>query len=124
MTARPPIPGVSHHARQRMQERLGRDLTRAEWLAAVAAILEGRALLLCVQPCGGEHYLHEVGGVALRLIWRPAQAMVVTVLPAEWGASAVIRTARAGPVRKSLRLFAHYRQGRLRRERTAWREDA
>ena len=65
------IPGVSDHAHDRMIERLGRDLTRDEWLAVVLAIVERRAVLLCSAD-GSEHYLWTLGEVAMRLIWVPS----------------------------------------------------
>lgn len=119
-----PIPGVGAHARDRMAERLGRDLTREEWLAAVAAIVDRRMVLLCVAPNGSEHYLHQVGQVQMRLVWRVDLGMVVTVAPPDWSPARVVAGVKAGGLRTSLRLFAHYRGGKRRPERTQWREDA
>lgn len=117
---RQPIPGVGAHARDRAAERLGRDLTREEWLAAVERILERRAVLMCRTPNGSEHYLHEIGGVALRLVWQPAFGLVVTVLPAEMGATRMVADVKAQGVKASLRVCAKFRRGKRLSARTCW----
>ena len=117
---RQPIPGVGAHARDRAAQRLGRDLTREEWLEAVARILDRRAVLLCRMPNGSEHYLHEIGGVAVRLVWQPDYGMVVTVLPAEMAPSTRVRDAQAFGVRTTLAVCAKYRKGKRLAARTVW----
>lgn len=115
------IPGVTRHARDRAEERLGRDLTREEWLGLVATILEGRAVLLCFQE-NAEHYLATVSGVPLRVVWRPDLGQVVTVLRADMAAAQAIENARGSRLRPSLRFAAHYRQGKRRRAKTMWQD--
>ena len=120
MRRRIPVPGVCAHARNRMVERFGRDLTREEWLGAVESITAGRLALLCAMPSGSEHYLHEIGGVRLRLVWVPERGEVVTVLPLEWGASAVVQRAQRGGVRVAMERCEKFRKGERLARRTAW----
>lgn len=115
-----PIPGVGAHARDRMTERLGRDLNRAEWLEAVASILDGRATLLCVTPHGSEQYLLEIAGVQLRLVWRPHAALIVTVMPAEWSPAPRVRDQRSDRIRPTLDMRAKWVNGRRLPQRTSW----
>jgi hypothetical protein len=72
--------GVTDHAQARAYERLGRNLTHSEWLAVVAAITARRAALLRRQDAR-EVYAVALGGIVLRVVWEPHQAMVVTLLP-------------------------------------------
>lgn len=74
------IPGVTSHARERMVERHGRDLTRAEWLAVVLDILDGRATLLRIGSAG-DTYAVQLGAMTLRIVWRVDWCAVATVLP-------------------------------------------
>ncbi|RVT96208.1 hypothetical protein EOD42_13915 [Rhodovarius crocodyli] len=80
------VPGVTLHARERMLERHGRDLTRLEWLHAVMSILDRRALLLSskIQSNGwAECWAVTVGAVTIRMMWSPDRAHVLTVLDDE-----------------------------------------
>jgi hypothetical protein len=120
MIRRIPIPGVCAHARNRMAERLGRDLTRDEWLAAVAGIVDRRLTLLGTPQEHTEHWLLELPGLAARLVWRTDRGEVVTVTPASWPTSAVIDARRRAPPKKSLRRFAHYRGGERLPGGTQW----
>lgn len=120
MTARRPIPGVCAHARDRMAERIGRDLTKPEWLELVEAITAGRLPLLCVQPEGGHHYLAEIGAVRVRLVWRPDWGKIATVWPADWGAAPVVRNTQRAGVVKALEIPAGFRRGKRRPRRTVW----
>ncbi len=86
-----PIPCVSSHARERAIERLGGDPPRADWLAAVASIIERRAVLLCAQtvrdrPC--DVYLVTLAGQAVQVLWRPDVPIIVTLITAGGGARA------------------------------------
>ncbi len=76
-----PIPGVSFHAQERAAERIGRDLTRAEWLGVVASIIDGRAALLARHEDMTELYLVACGPVAIQVVWRPLDGIVATVRP-------------------------------------------
>lgn len=117
---RVPIPGVGAHARDRMAERIGRDLTRVEWLDAVARILDSRAARLYVMPNGSEHYLHDVGGVLVRLVWMPEWALVVTVMEAERGPAEGVRRAQLGDVKQTLAVCEKWRRGKRLARRTCW----
>ena len=108
-------PGVSTHARQRMFERMGRDLTRQEWADAVLDIVDRRAILVRVSTDRNELYAVAIGGVVAQMWWLPDEALIVTVLAhdmssagkiGEMAARAKIRHARTSP--------AHYHNGRLR----------
>lgn len=119
MARRQPIPGVGAHARDRMRERLGRDLPREEWLAAVESILERRATLLCSLEHAA-HYLYEVGEVRIRLVWRPDLGMIVTVLPAEAPPTAMLdRVIRNSRIRQTFRRSA-WKHGKRTVRRTVW----
>lgn len=119
MARRQPIPGVGAHARDRMRERLGRDLPRDEWLSAVARIVERRAALLCAHH-HAEHYLHEIGELRLRLVWRADIAMIVTVLPAEAAPAAVVeRVIREGRMRRAF-TRSPWKGGKRTMIRTTW----
>lgn len=73
---------VSRHAQERAAERVGRDLTREEWIAAVLLITSRRAALLTIdRRKQTEVYLVILGAMPLRLVWSPVSASVVTVLP-------------------------------------------
>lgn len=80
MSEHPPC--VSWHARERMAERHGRDLTYAEWVSAVADILERRAVLLSAHG-DVQCWAVTVGPIVLRMMWSPGTANVMTVLADE-----------------------------------------
>jgi hypothetical protein len=64
-----------------MEQYHGRDLTRAEWLAVVLAILDGRSVL--VRRAGersGEIHDVTVSGVTIRFAWEPVHGHIVTTL--------------------------------------------
>lgn len=116
------IPGVSKHARERMVERHGRDLTRDEWLALVADILDGRTVVLHAPGAaggGGEHHLCQVGTLAVRVVWVPHSGTVATVL-GDGQSLAAIEHVKAGRVRKSLLTGGGWRRGKRKPVRTLW----
>lgn len=115
------IPGVTHHARQRMAERHGRDLTPAEWLALVCDILDGRAVLLRAMPPNGsgEIWAVRMGDMALRVVWQPLDGSVVSVLADEHSGNRHL-DERKGRVRKSLYVFGTWKRGKRRPARTVW----
>lgn len=117
-----PIPHVTNHAQERAAMRLGRLLTRGEWNAVLLAITERRAVLLsCSERDGSEIWLAPVGTISLRLVWKPAQAVIVTILPNDTPAiHRASDSAREAGVRSSLRRVAHYRGGKLLRGGTEW----
>lgn len=73
------IPGVTSHARDRAEQRLGRDLELEEWLAVVLDILDGRAALVR-RFNGGECYSVAVSGIAFNVWWAPGPGCITTVL--------------------------------------------
>lgn len=99
------IPGVTRHARERMAEYHGRDLTRDEWLAVVLSILDGRSLLV---RRAGEHAgeIHDVtvAGVTLRLVWQPVSGHVVTALEDRRTTCRMAAKKRDGRTRASVRI--------------------
>ena len=74
------IPGVTHHARARAAERLGRDLSSAEWRALVLDIIDGRSTIIMRQGDGSEIRLVQVGTIAVKAVWSPSQASIITIL--------------------------------------------
>lgn len=99
------IPGVSKHARDRMLERHGRDLTRAEWLHVVMQILDRKALLVSA-PGGsaGELYDVELVGVTLRVAWNPQRAVIATVLADHSATTRKAQLARRSTIRTTVRI--------------------
>jgi hypothetical protein len=99
------IPGVTRHARDRMAEYHGRDLTRDEWLAVVLAILEGRTVMV---RRAGEHSgeIHDVtvGGLVLRFAWEPLKGQIVTTLRDQRHTCRKAARARDGRLRGSVRI--------------------
>lgn len=77
------------HAEQRALERYGIAATQQDWDALVLAITDsvmGRsnsAWLLGRQNDGTEKWLAPLAGVAVRVVYCPRQARVITVLPPE-----------------------------------------
>jgi len=113
-----PIPGVTLHARTRMAERIGRDLSRAEWLAVVASILDGTATLLMRDGRRGEHYAVAVGAMMVRVAWQPDQGLIATVLPSLDASTPATAKVRRAPLGKSLGEKVLFLRGR--RQRTQW----
>lgn len=115
------VMGVSRHAQERAVLRLGRDLTRSEWLAAILAIVERRAVLLCRQDDMSEIYLVAVASITARVVWNPFQAQIVTVLPNDTTSlSPAAENARNGEDRQSFVRFAFFRRGKRRPGGTVW----
>lgn len=116
------IPGVTKHARERMEERFGRDLPTDAWLELVAAIIDRRAVLMR-RTGHTEEYRVDLRGLVIEAAWCPDAATVVSVKdPDAMGASAAADSARAGKLRAAGRVQAHYRKGKFIREKTEWRK--
>jgi hypothetical protein len=114
------IPGVTLHARARMVERFGRDLTRAQWLEVVAAVVDRRGLMVSAKH-NCEIWLVGLGALRLALVWSPGSAAIVTVKdPDEFGISNRSDRAREGRVRSSLVIPGGYLRGKRRKSRTVW----
>lgn len=122
MSKRRFLPGVSDHARERAALRLGRDLTREEWLAVVASILTGGAVMQGREPTGVEHYLVQVGAMPFRAVWNPATAVIVTVKDMEMEVCKAARLAKASKGRASLRIFAKWSRGKRLKGGTIWQD--
>ena len=104
------LPWVTRHACERSAERLGRPLTRAEWVSIGNQIIVAGAVLMDRLPDGKEVYAVTLGAVAVRVLWKPDTAVVMTVLP--WN------TPRPG----ALRPYKHAR-GRPQEKRSSARQD-
>lgn len=79
------------HARARMVERWGGDLTEAEWRDAMLTILDAaetgrspRAMLERRTAADGEIWHVRIGAACLRMCWHPVAARFTTVLPGHW----------------------------------------
>lgn len=111
------IPGVSLHARHRAVERLGRDPDRADWLAAVASILDRTALLLaCRDRDGGERWRVQFGTIEADVWWSPSFAQIVTVLDPAHGALNPKRQAERHAQRRGQGVRQPYQRQRARME--------
>ena len=75
------IPDVSGHARLRMAERYGHDLSDAAWMTLVEAILARRVVMVRHGRNGGEVYACPIGAMTVRVVWSPQHGVVMTVLP-------------------------------------------
>ncbi len=75
------------HAADQLAERYGFVATEDEWQRAVLDIIDvvgglgARALLLRRQGNGRELWLARLAGRPMRLVYQPALAMFITVLP-------------------------------------------
>ena len=70
---------VTDHARERAEQRLGRDLTDDEWRSVVLSITSRKGFMTYRNE-GRESWLVLLGGMAIKVIWDPRSAYVVTVL--------------------------------------------
>lgn len=114
-------PGITHHARARMVERIGRDLTREEWRALVLDIIDGRAVLVRRNGDGKELYAVQVGSITVQAWWAPQGGCVTTIMTPEMGGGGSTGQAfRDAPLRPSIRRAAHYAGGKKRPEKTDW----
>lgn len=126
MSARPShratLPGVSNHAQDRLLDLFGAVAERGEWLAAVLAIVERRALLVRqVRAAGSTAYTeHEVYGATLAghdvlLVWHPSTGCVATVLRTDNQGRATrefrARRVRITPREQAERLLARVFEG-------------
>ncbi len=111
------IPGVSLHARERAVQRLGRDPSRDDWLAAVASILHRRALLLAAHlPDGKERWRVQLGPVECDVWWSPPCAMIVTLVDAGQPALNPARRQERQAGQRQRRVTEPYRRQRARLE--------
>ena len=107
MTADTGIPGITTHARERMAEIHGRDLTRAEWLRVMFAILDRRSVLCSRQPNGSEIHGVEIAGFSIWLAYHPDRAKIVTVLPTSTPSFEAAYVRQFGTMRKVVQRERH-----------------
>ena len=79
-----PVVGVTTHARLRMAERYGRDLTRDEWGQVVLAIIDRKAVLLRRESADREIYAVALGTSIFRAVWHASEAVILSMLPQRW----------------------------------------
>lgn len=111
------IPGVSLHARQRAVQHFGRDPARADWLAAVASILDRAAMLLGKSGFdANERWRVRLANMEVDVWWSPHEAQIITVLDLGQGALNDRRTAERDASNRKRRLPEPYRRERPRVE--------
>lgn len=120
MRERTRIPGVSNHARYRAGERFGRDFSPSEWRAVLLDIVDGRSTIIMRQGDGSEIRLVQVGTVAIKVVWQPVQALIITILPDCPAASPQAESARRAPLVKARKNGGFYLGGKFRPPRTKW----
>ena len=118
MTRRP-IPGVTRHAMERAAERIGRDLSRDEWRAVVAALVERRALVLAVDGVRVT-YAVALGALHLTVVWCETDAAVVTVLPLTGRISPQTAEMGSKRIRRTFEMAEYWHGNRRRKARTVW----
>lgn len=116
------IPGVTHHARARAAERFGRDLSSAEWRALVLDIIDGRSTIIMRQGDGSEIRLVQVGTIAVKAVWSPSQAIIITILPDCPAASPAAENARRARMQRATVTGGHWSRGKFRHARTRWED--
>lgn len=74
-----PRPYATLHSAERARQRLGRVVTRTEWMAAVLLITERAARLVMERPDGSEQWAVRIGLDIVEVIWKPEDAIIVTL---------------------------------------------
>lgn len=74
-----PRPYASLHAAERARQRLGRDVTRTEWMGAVLLITERAARLIMERADGSEQWAVHIGTDLVEVIWMPMDGIIITV---------------------------------------------
>ena len=126
MTGAPPsrsILGVTHHARARMAEYYGRDLTREEWLAVVESIVMRSAAVLSYSDKDGYVvYAVPALGTTIRVIWRPDKAVIITVLGEDHANHRRVAgyQANARGFLKAAEFPARFKRGKKTKAKTRW----
>ncbi len=120
VTLEPNLPGVSNHAQERMILRLGRNLTRPEWLAAVLSILDRKAVLIRSGD-QSELYAISAGDQIAQAWWVPDDAVIVTVLSQGMSPAGLTgERAKTGKLRPNEVRKAFWQNGRFLPGRTKW----
>lgn len=126
MSPAPPsrtILGVTNHARARMAEYYGRDLTREEWLAVVESIVMRTASVLSYSDKDGfVVYAVPAMGTTIRVIWRPDRALIITVLGDKYSNHRSIADyqASAKGLLKAAKFPARFSRGKKIEAKTRW----
>lgn len=81
-----PRPYATLHAAERARQRLGRVVTRTEWMGAVLLITERAARLVIERPSGCEQWSVRIGRDEVEVIWDPKEGVIVTLatIPMPW----------------------------------------
>lgn len=116
------LPHVTKHARDRMIETIGRDLTPDEWASVVEDVLAGRCATLSRDDALGYQILAvRVAGTAVRLTWRVDTRAVVTVLREGLHNHRRVESYQAaGVVRCADAKQARFKKGKRLKSRTRW----
>ena len=69
------------HASDQLFERYGINATEFDWIESFLDVVDGRSLLLARQGNGRERRLLRVAGEPVIVVYEPASARFVTVLP-------------------------------------------
>jgi hypothetical protein len=117
------LPHVTKHARDRMIEYFGRDLTPDEWASVIARLKAGVAT--CVSLSERDGYgvfaVEAAPGFTVRFTWRLEVLEVVTVLPPTGSNhKAVERYRHRGVKRKGNQQAAKWRDGVRYPARIRW----
>lgn len=76
--------GVTVHVRERFVQHYGWEPTEAEWLSVLAAILNRTAVLVDGNDgFGGEKWAMDLRGRTFVFVWKPGDACIATVFPAQ-----------------------------------------
>lgn len=112
------IHGIAKHARERMVERYGFDLTPAQWAQVWGDIQAGRATLLSRQPHGSDVMAVALGCVTLRVAVNRASGVVVSVLaPHHQTTVRVQESRREGRIRPVIIIPGGWKRGERKASR-------
>lgn len=114
---KPGIKGVSHHARERMAQRLGRDLSYTEWLDVLLQVTDPHAVVLRKQGDGLMLIAVTVGTQVAKLWWDSNTTCIITVLSADM-VTRGSEQARATPIARTRERPPIYIRGERRHART------
>lgn len=129
MTGAPPsrksrsVLAVTRHAQLRMEQHYGRNLTPAEWLVVVEAIVMRTAQALSYDDEGG-YVVYAVPAMdtTIRVIWRPDVAAVITVLGEGYANHRRIGDYQANAIGflKAAEFPARFERGKRLNPKTRW----
>lgn len=114
---------VTKHARSRMAEYYGRDLTNEEWLVVVESIVMRTAQALSYDDQNGYVvYAVPAMGTTIRVIWRPDVASLITVLSEDYANHRRIADyhTHARGFLKAAEFPARFKRGKKIEAKTRW----